>query len=218
MSGYFEGWFDPEAGTGGDGVAPTITLISPIAFDSDFTTATATPVVIDITDLSGLGSTIITAQGAGMTGTLLVVSITGQTGTVQAPFTGSVTSIADGVRVSFLLSPGWHAGDLQVFVLAVDSEGNQGYNSWEWVLEDDGAGDDSGTGFRDSVWRWRRRLARQKCSVISVAIDDDYTPGPGFTLTALSLQIARKPGLDRVAWQGGTYTNPAGSGNSSDGT
>lgn len=78
-------------------------------------------------------------------------------------------------------------------------------------------GDSLSTWFRDSVWRWRRRPSRQKCSVISVAIDDAYSPGPGFVLTALGLEIGRKPGLDRVPWRNGTSTTPSGSGSNSDG-
>ena len=65
---------------------------------------------------------------------------------------------------------------------------------------------------RDRVWRWRRRLMRQKCSVISVAIDDNYTNGEGFTLTALALELAKKKGLDRSPWRGGTYSNTSGNG------
>jgi hypothetical protein len=69
-----------------------------------------------------------------------------------------------------------------------------------------------GIEFRDSTWPWRRRLHRQKCSVVSVAVDDNYTDGEGFTLTALALELAKKPGLDRSPWRGGTYTNTSGSG------
>lgn len=74
-----------------------------------------------------------------------------------------------------------------------------------------------GIQFRDSTWPWRRRPARQKCSVISIAIDDNYTSGEGFTLTALCLEIARKPGLDRTPWSGGTYSNAGGSGSTESG-
>lgn len=70
---------------------------------------------------------------------------------------------------------------------------------------------------RDRVWRARRRLLRQKCSVISIAIDDNYTDGEGFTLTALALELAKKKGLDRSPWRGGTYTNTGGSGSSETG-
>ncbi len=69
----------------------------------------------------------------------------------------------------------------------------------------------------DSTWPWRRRLFRRKCSVISVAIDDAYTNGEGFTLTALALELAKKPGLDRTPWAGGTYSNTGGSGSSETG-
>lgn len=71
--------------------------------------------------------------------------------------------------------------------------------------------------FRDSVWPWRRRLARQKCSVISIAIDDNSTNGEGFTLTALALELAKKKGLDRSPWRGGTYSNTGASGSSETG-
>jgi hypothetical protein len=81
-------------------------------------------------------------------------------------------------------------------------------------------GDDSavkGINFRDSTWPWRRRLFRRKCSVISVAVDDNYTNGEGFTLTALTLQIAKKPGLDRIPWHGGTFNNTGSNGSSNTG-
>jgi hypothetical protein len=71
--------------------------------------------------------------------------------------------------------------------------------------------------FRDAVWRWRRRLQRQKCSVISIAIDDNYTDGEGFVLTALALEIGRKQGLDRIPWRGGSSTTPHGTNDSGNG-
>ncbi len=101
---------------------------------------------------------------------------------------------------------------------------------FEWNVPDDsqnqdtfGAGDFGdgnfgdnsslpGVSFKDSTWPWRRRLLRQKCSVISVAIDDNYTNGEGFTLTALALELKPKKGLQRTPWLGGTYTNTGGSG------
>lgn len=69
---------------------------------------------------------------------------------------------------------------------------------------------DSPIELRDAVWRWRRRLQRQKCSVISIQLDDDYSDGPGFTLTAIALEIGKKPGLDRIPWRGGVSSTPAG--------
>lgn len=70
-------------------------------------------------------------------------------------------------------------------------------------------GDTSATtnGLRDSVWRWRRDPRIQKCSVFSPVISDAGSNGPGFTLTALGLKLARKAGLDRMPRvTGGTNT------------
>ena len=66
------------------------------------------------------------------------------------------------------------------------------------------------TEHRDSVWRWRRRLNRQKCSVLSISLDDNYSDGPGFTLTAIGLDIGKKSGLDRMPWRGGTSVTAQG--------
>jgi hypothetical protein len=54
--------------------------------------------------------------------------------------------------------------------------------------------------------------------VVSVAIEDNYSEGPGFTLTALALEIGRKTGLDRVPWTGGSTTNRSGTQTITDGT
>ncbi len=97
---------------------------------------------------------------------------------------------------------------------------------WEWAVPDDsqnedtwGSGDwgdgvwgDAGNAtLEDSVWRFRRRPARQKCSVFSVSISDLGSDGPGFTLVVLALELARKPGLDRIpAVTGGNSTNSRG--------
>lgn len=86
---------------------------------------------------------------------------------------------------------------------------------WEWDVPDpetqnddtwgsgawgDGSwGDTTMPSFRDSVWRWRRRPHRQKCSVFSVVVSDVGSDGPGFTLTALGLELGKKTGLDRIA-------------------
>lgn len=91
---------------------------------------------------------------------------------------------------------------------------------WEWDVPDAtqntdtwgaatwGAGGWGDTGstlwIRDSVWRWRRRPRRQKCSVFSIVISDNNTAGPGFTLVALGLELGKKQGLDRTAVPGGT--------------
>lgn len=50
----------------------------------------------------------------------------------------------------------------------------------------------------DLTWEWVRRPARQKCSVFSVSIEDVNTTGPGFELSALTLELGVKPGLNRT--------------------
>lgn len=59
---------------------------------------------------------------------------------------------------------------------------------------------------KDLSWEWMRRPSRQKCGVISIAVEDAGTPGPGFVLNAISLRLARKPGLNRTPARGGTDT------------
>lgn len=49
---------------------------------------------------------------------------------------------------------------------------------------------------QDSVWRWRHRLAKQKCSCVSVEISY-MGPGRGPVHTALVFEIGKKNGLDR---------------------
>ncbi len=206
---FFTGWFDPES-TSGDVVAPTITLVSPAEPDLD----TDGTITVDVTDSSGFGTITILVSGAGFTGTQVVYAFNA----FVTPFTSGVKStITDGYRFAFSYS--WEAGEIEVTVLAADADGNFTSEVFSWEVEAAAPGDDlTPQPFRDSVWRWRRRLNRQKCSVISIAIDDNYTPGPGFTLTALALEIGRKPGLDRIAWRNGTSSNPSGSGSNSDGT
>lgn len=214
---YLSGWFDPDVLSAVDNDAPVITLVSPADFDDDYTIAAVTPIIIDITDTTpGVGSVLITISGAGFTNTVVVYN-----NAYLAPFSSSTTaSITDGTRFTFIPTGGWVPGEIEVFVLAIDVAGNIAADTFTWTIDAPEAGDDltGNAPFRDSVWRWRRRLNRQKCSVISVAIDDAYTPGPGFTLTALAVEVARKPGLDRVVWRNGTGTNPTGSGSRSDGT
>lgn len=209
---YYDGWFDPAGTGGGGGTPPTITLISPPTFAT-----LSTPVVIDVLDDTGLSSVYITASGAGLTGTVAVYVA----GAFQPGFTAStVASVSGGYRFTITKDGGWSEGELDLFVAAVDTSGNSASAGFSWVI--DTAPDDTtpgpGVPFRDSVWRWRRRLDRQKCSVISVAIDDNYTAGPGFVLNALALEIGRKPGLDRVPWRSASETSPSGSGSESDGT
>ena len=90
-------------------------------------------------------------------------------------------------------------------------DASQNEDTWGAVTWGAGSwGDTSGFPHEDSVWRWRRRPARQKCSVFSVAVSDANSPGPGFTLTALGVEFARKTGLDRVPWVTGGITANTG--------
>ncbi len=70
-------------------------------------------------------------------------------------------------------------------------------------------GDTSATvnNLEDLTWEWVRRPSRQKCSVFSVALEDVNTDGPGFVLSAFSLELARKSGLNRTSERTGTGTN-----------
>lgn len=214
---FFNGWFDPIDESDLDAVAPLIELVSPVTFDADFDVASITPVVINVTDLApGLELVTISVSGAGFSGTQVVYA----NGSFVSPFTaGTAETITNGLQFSFKPSTGWAAGELNVSVVAVDGNGNLSSYAATWdIAAGTPAEYDGAAPFRDSVWRWRRRLARQKCSVISVAIDDNYTPGPGFTLTALALEVGRRSGLDRIPWRNGTSTNTSGSGTNSDGT
>jgi hypothetical protein len=52
-------------------------------------------------------------------------------------------------------------------------------------------------------WEWRRRLSRQKCSVVSVEISDNGPDDESFTLTGLTLELGYKRGLSRIPWKSG---------------
>lgn len=85
----------------------------------------------------------------------------------------------------------------------------QNTDSWGAQTWGTGTWGDTGSTFwaRDTVWRWRRMPRKQKCSVFSVTISDNNTDGAGFSLVALGLELAKKPGLDRTAVPGGTNVN-----------
>jgi hypothetical protein len=143
-------------------------------------------------------------------------------GSFVSPFssTSTATNVSDGTRFTILPSGGWFVGNLTITVETVDQDGNRTLESFDWVVpgeEVDANEGSPGYPFRDSVWRWRRRLNRQKCSVISVAIEDNYSDGPGFTLTALALEVGKKTGLDRIPWRGGTGTSRSGTSTISNG-
>jgi hypothetical protein len=67
-------------------------------------------------------------------------------------------------------------------------------------------GDTSATisNLEDLTWDWERDPARQKCSSISIALEDYNTDGPGFELAAFTLELARKSGLNRGPTRTGT--------------
>lgn len=52
--------------------------------------------------------------------------------------------------------------------------------------------------FRDGVFKFRRRPARQKCSVFSIEFSDQAAPHSGFEPVVVALELAIKPGLDRI--------------------
>lgn len=67
-------------------------------------------------------------------------------------------------------------------------------------------GDTSATvsNLEDLTWDWQRAPAIQKCNSVSIALEDYNTDGPGFVLSAFTLELARKPGLDRGPMRTGT--------------
>lgn len=88
-----------------------------------------------------------------------------------------------------------------------DSSVNQ--DTWGAGAWGDGSwGDTSGTTSNpeDLTWDWVRRPSRQKCNVVSLALEDVATDGPGFELSAFVLELARKPGTNRGPERTGTGT------------
>jgi hypothetical protein len=61
-------------------------------------------------------------------------------------------------------------------------------------------GDSSGTGFahNDSVWRWVRRLSRQKCNAVSIEISFNSADGLGAVPTVIMLEVGNRNTLDKV--------------------
>jgi hypothetical protein len=52
--------------------------------------------------------------------------------------------------------------------------------------------------FRDGVFKFRHRPARQKCSVFTLEFSDSGTTNSGFIPIVVAVEIARKKGLDRI--------------------
>lgn len=50
----------------------------------------------------------------------------------------------------------------------------------------------------DAVWRWRRRLSRQKCNALSVEFSDLADPGFSFVPVVVAFEVGRRGGLDRI--------------------
>jgi hypothetical protein len=83
----------------------------------------------------------------------------------------------------------WNSGD----DLNTDTWGSGTWGSGSW-----GDTSTTTTGFiRDSIWRWRRRVSRQKCSSLSVEVV--YTgSGKGPVHTAILFEVGTKQGIDRM--------------------
>ena len=95
--------------------------------------------------------------------------------------------------------------------LVGQNEGDAHFNDSEWgsfaTWGTTGPwGDDSTTiaelgnslWFRDGVFKFRRRPRRQKCSVFSIEFSDNAENNSGFEPVVLALELAKKPGLDRI--------------------
>lgn len=72
-----------------------------------------------------------------------------------------------------------------------------GFGPWGDESAETNAGSGSGLWFRDGVFKFRRRFARQKCSVFSVEFSDQGSDA-SFTPVVLALELGLKPGLDRI--------------------
>lgn len=86
----------------------------------------------------------------------------------------------------------------------VEFNGNTNDSAWGDNIWGSGSWGDSnnptghsGLWFRDNVFRVRRRLARQKCSVFSIEYSD-LGSDANFAPTVLALELGSKTGLDRI--------------------
>lgn len=120
-------------------------------------------------------------------------------------------SVVDFIRIRRVAMFGEFLGHHRATVRFFYNDRDWPEEEFSWTTSDDlvnGAwGDgDWGSGMwgdptdtdRDSVWRWRRRCARQKCSSFSVEITDNAATTGGFIPTVLALEVGRRGGLDRL--------------------
>ncbi len=93
----------------------------------------------------------------------------------------------------------------------VQNAGDPHFNDSEWGVNatwgDLGPWGDDSTSFeehgsslwfRDGVFKFRHRPTRQKCSVFSLEFSDMGTNNAGFVPVVLAIELAKKPGLDRI--------------------
>ena len=72
-----------------------------------------------------------------------------------------------------------------------------GFGPWGDESAQSNTGSGSGLWFRDGMFKFRRRFARQKCSVFSLEFSDQSS-NAAFTPVVLALELGTKQGLDRI--------------------
>lgn len=72
-----------------------------------------------------------------------------------------------------------------------------GFGPWGDESAESVSGVGSGLYFRDGVFKFRRRLKRQKCSVFSLEFTDQGS-AVNFQPVVIALELGAKPGLDRI--------------------
>jgi hypothetical protein len=131
---------------GGDMTAPTIAVVSPTpstppgtddGFPADFTSAAATPIIIDITDADpGVAFIVITNETSGEVTVFRGLNFLG-----DYIAEGSSDAISDGYELSILPSAGWPKPSdvtaqsfIKLRVDAIDGAGNWATASFVWTL------------------------------------------------------------------------------------
>lgn len=74
---------------------------------------------------------------------------------------------------------------------------NWGFGPWGDESAETNVGNGGSLWFRDGVFRFRKRFARQKCSVFSIELSDQGS-NAAFVPIVLALELGLKPGLDRI--------------------